>query len=78
MDERGKAPGRGAYLCRTAACWERGLKGSLASALRSNIDNTIRDALRTYGAQFEAPPAPVEDSANDAADPSEPTESGVA
>jgi len=78
VDERGKAPGRGAYLCQATACWERGVKGALASALRTNIDNTNRDALRTYGTRFEAPSAPVEDSADDAADPPGPTESGVA
>lgn len=60
VDERGKAPGRGAYLCRTVACWERGTKGPLASALRTTINTTDREALVAYGARFEAPAATPE------------------
>ena len=79
VDERGKAPGRGAYLCQAAACWERGAKGSLANALRANINGTNRDALLTYGAQFEAHIATTDEDGTDAAStPPEATESGVA
>jgi predicted RNA-binding protein YlxR (DUF448 family) len=79
VDERGKAPGRGAYLCRVTACWERSVKGSLASALRTTIKTTDRDALIAYGAQFEAPTASTnEDSAERAPDPPGAEESGVA
>ena len=57
VDERGRAPGRGAYLCHEAACWERGAKGALNAALRTNIDATNRAALIAYGARFTTPPA---------------------
>ena len=78
VDERGKAPGRGAYLCQTAACWQRGAKGSLASALRTNMNNTNRDALLAYGARFEAPTATTDEDGTDAAStPPDATESGV-
>ena len=57
VDERGRAPGRGAYLCREAACWERGAKGALNAALRTNIDTSNRAALIAYGARFTTPTA---------------------
>ena len=79
VDERGKAPGRGAYLCRLTGCWERGAKGSLASALRTTINTTDRDALIAYGAQFEAPTASTEQGgAERAPDAPGAQESGVA
>lgn len=47
VDARGKASGRGAYLCADPACLERGLaQGSLARALEIEIDETRRSALR--------------------------------
>lgn len=52
VDERGRAAGRGAYLCRAVACWERGAKGALSGALRTNIDAANRAVLLAYGAQF--------------------------
>ncbi len=49
VDETGKANGRGAYLCRRAACWTQALRrGALAHALRTTIDETTRAALETY------------------------------
>ena len=44
--------GRGAYLCRQASCWDRGLKGALSHSLRTSIDGTNREALSAYGARF--------------------------
>ena len=79
VDEQGKAPGRGAYLCRVTACWERSAKGALAASLRTNINATSRDALLAYGARFEAPTATTdEDGADTPPDPPVATESGVA
>ena len=79
VDEQGKAPGRGAYLCRATACWERGVKGALAHSLRTSINGTDRDALLAYGARFEAPSATTdEDQADAPLDPPGATESGVA
>ncbi|MGH2378185.1 MAG: RNase P modulator RnpM [Candidatus Limnocylindria bacterium] len=47
VDARGKAAGRGAYVCADAACLERGLtEGSLARALEVTIDAPTRDRLR--------------------------------
>jgi predicted RNA-binding protein YlxR (DUF448 family) len=47
VDLRGKASGRGAYLCVDAACLERGLtEGSLARALEVIVDDAARDRLR--------------------------------
>lgn len=47
VDPRGKASGRGAYLCPDPACLERGLaEGSLARSLATNIDGPTRERLR--------------------------------
>lgn len=47
VDGRGKAPGRGAYLCADPACLERGLtEGSLARSLGATIDENTRERLR--------------------------------
>lgn len=38
VDSSGKKAGRGAYLCRTLDCWEKGLKGNrLEYILRTTI-----------------------------------------
>ena len=41
VDPTGKVSGRGAYLHNRRSCWERGLKGSLAHALK--VDLTEQD-----------------------------------
>ncbi|MBI2324008.1 MAG: YlxR family protein [Chloroflexi bacterium] len=47
VDLRGKASGRGAYLCSDTACLERGLaEGSLARSLATTIDPATRERLR--------------------------------
>ena len=48
VDLSGKMPGRGAYLHDRLSCWERGLKGALASALRANLTTEEREALQTF------------------------------
>ncbi len=49
IDERGKAAGRGAYLCRIRRCWARGLReGHLERALRMALSEQDREALRVY------------------------------
>lgn len=49
VDERGKANGRGAYLCRDRACWEIGLnRQALARALKTTISDEDRAALVAY------------------------------
>jgi hypothetical protein len=47
VDLRGKASGRGAYVCADPLCLERGLtEGSLARALEVTVDDATRDRLR--------------------------------
>jgi predicted RNA-binding protein YlxR (DUF448 family) len=47
VDLRGKAPGRGAYLCPDAACLERGIaEGALGRALEVTIDQATTLRLR--------------------------------
>ncbi|MFO8100725.1 MAG: YlxR family protein [Dehalococcoidia bacterium] len=52
-DERGREPGRGAYLCRNQVCWESTLKANrrdrLAHALRTTITPENRQILFEYG-----------------------------
>ena len=44
IDSTGKKAGRGAYLHDRRSCWERGLKGPLASALK--VELTAADSER--------------------------------
>ena len=37
VDATGKLAGRGAYLHDRRECWERGMKGALANALKTNL-----------------------------------------
>lgn len=47
VDLRGKAPGRGAYLCPDDACLTRGIvEGSLGRALELTIDEATKLRLR--------------------------------
>lgn len=56
VDPRGKASGRGAYLCRDGACVERGLReGSLGRALGTPIDEPTRERLRADLARAMTP-----------------------
>jgi len=55
VDERRRAPGRGAYLCRRGACWERARVtsqakggGPLGHALRVTINADDRAVLEAY------------------------------
>ena len=55
IDERGKMPGRGAYLCRDRSCWEDGICGErLDHALKAKLGTEDRERLRVYGQQFPA------------------------
>jgi uncharacterized protein len=44
VDPTGKLNGRGAYLHNSRSCWERGLTGALAHALKTEL--TIEDRQR--------------------------------
>ena len=48
IDPTGKAPGRGAYLHDQRSCWEAGLRGALARALRTELSAEARQMLVTY------------------------------
>jgi hypothetical protein len=53
VDETGKQNGRGAYLCRTRACWETALsEGLLKRALRANVTEETKAHLREYAANL--------------------------
>lgn len=48
VDPTGKMPGRGAYLHNLRSCWEKGLKGSLARALKVDLQPEDLDRLRMF------------------------------
>ena len=51
VDETGKKPGRGAYLCKTAECWNSALNGKvLQYALKTAISMEDKAALQAYAA----------------------------
>src|SRR5829696_8441719 len=51
IDLNGKRNGRGAYLCDDPACWERAVRSeSLANALKTMIDSTAVEMLRSHAA----------------------------
>ena len=47
-DLQGKRPGRGAYLHNRPECWETGLAGSLAHALRTTLTGADQQRLRDF------------------------------
>ena len=48
VDPTGKLAGRGAYLHDRISCWENGLKGSLANALKMEIHSSDQEILKSY------------------------------
>jgi uncharacterized protein len=55
VDETGKKPGRGAYLCRTRECWDRALQGKvLEYALKTAITAEDKTALQAFAATLES------------------------
>jgi hypothetical protein len=49
VDERGKLPGRGAYLCAALGCLEKARKGGqLARALKAEVSDELYAQLREY------------------------------
>ena len=53
IDQTGKIPGRGAYLHDTRSCWEAGLKGSLAHALKIELSEEERNKLKEFAASLK-------------------------
>lgn len=52
VDLTGKQVGRGAYLHDRRSCWEAGLKGSLANALRIELTASDRERLLAFMAKL--------------------------
>ena len=48
VDLTGKLAGRGAYLHNVRLCWEKGLKGPLAHALKVDLTPGDLDRLRQF------------------------------
>ena len=48
IDHTGKLSGRGAYLHLQRSCWERGLNGALADALKVELTPEEREHLTSY------------------------------
>jgi len=63
VDERGKAAGRGAYLCRSRTCWTLAMRGGrLEHALRTPVSEEEREMLRAYSERLpESLPEPSQE-----------------
>lgn len=48
IDPTGKLAGRGAYLHNQRSCWERGIKGTLAHALKTELTDRDRVLLQEF------------------------------
>lgn len=48
VDPTGKLAGRGAYLHDRRECWERGLRGGLAHALKVELSDADRERLEAF------------------------------
>jgi len=59
IDPTGKLAGRGAYLHNSRTCWEKGLKGPLAHALKVDLSpadlERLQNFMRTLPAGDEEP-----------------------
>lgn len=54
-DEKGKRPGRGAYLHARRACWQLGIDRNLPHALNTTLTHADKQRLTEY---FESLPEP--------------------
>lgn len=60
-DSTGKSSGRGAYLCSSIDCWDRGVrKGNLERNLQVTIPPRDREVLLDYFRERVASAAPME------------------
>jgi predicted RNA-binding protein YlxR (DUF448 family) len=48
VDPTSKLAGRGAYMHDRRECWERGLKGALAHALKTSLTSEDKDRLEEF------------------------------
>ena len=69
VDETGKRSGRGAYLCRRRACWEKALShGHLARALKVTLTAEAEAQLRDFVAGLPQNPETTEPEGHEAAE----------
>ncbi|MDY7041180.1 MAG: YlxR family protein [Chloroflexota bacterium] len=55
IDERGKKSGRGAYLCRRQACWNKGMeRGRIEHALKTSLTAKEQAMLQAYAESLPA------------------------
>ena len=63
IDPTSKLAGRGAYLHDRRECWERGLKGALQNALKTELTKedraTLEDFMNTLPQEAETNPQPM-------------------
>jgi predicted RNA-binding protein YlxR (DUF448 family) len=52
VDPTGKLSGRGAYLHDRRSCWERGLRGVLAHALKTELSRAEREGLEAFASSL--------------------------
>ncbi len=52
IDTGGRLSGRGAYLHDNRECWEKGLKGSIANALKIELTESDKELLRSFMANL--------------------------
>jgi len=53
VDEIGRAPGRGAYLCRRVKCWEEA-PAQLDHALKTHLLSEAKERLLALGREIAA------------------------
>ena len=80
VDPTGKLSGRGAYLHDQRSCWEKGLKGPLAHALKTEFEDQDLQELTAYMMSLDEATATVDKTATAAiaAEPTEQIESAFA
>jgi predicted RNA-binding protein YlxR (DUF448 family) len=60
IDSTGKKAGRGAYLHDRRSCWEAGLRGSLAHALKVDLTEADRERLQAFASTLASEVASAE------------------
>lgn len=53
IDLTGKMAGRGAYLHDNRSCWEKALKGSLASALKTELSEEDKERIAKFASTLQ-------------------------
>ena len=57
IDNTGKLAGRGAYLHDNKSCWDRGLSGALAHALKTELSEEEQNDLKAYADSLPQQPS---------------------